>query len=146
MTFSMEKTQTVEIRVHRGLIADLGDDEKRWMTAAIEAAKKAYAPYSHFQVGAVAVLEDGTFVSGSNQENAAYPDTPVKALFLVALKDGEIQEKISPCGACRQVLLETELRYHRPMQVWMCGRSEFCRLDSAEDLLPLSFGSADLLG
>ena len=155
MTFSMEKTQTVEIRVHRGLIADLGDDEKRWMT---------YAPYSHFQVGAVAVLEDGTFVSGSNQENAAYPsglcaerttlfaagaqypDTPVKALFLVALKDGEIQEKISPCGACRQVLLETELRYHRPMQVWMCGRSEFCRLDSAEDLLPLSFGSADLLG
>ena len=164
MTFSMEKTQTVEIRVHRGLIADLGDDEKRWMTAAIEAAKKAYAPYSHFQVGAVAVLEDGTFVSGSNQENAAYPsglcaerttlfaagaqypDTPVKALSLVALKDGEIQEKISPCGACRQVLLETELRYHRPMQVWMCGRSEFCRLDSAEDLLPLSFGSADLLG
>ena len=116
MTFSMEKTQTVEIRVHRGLIADLGDDEKRWMTAAIEAAKKAYAPYSHFQVGAVAVLEDGTFVSGSNQENAAYPsglcaerttlfaagaqypDTPVKALFLVALKDGEIQEKIKiPC-------------------------------------------------
>ena len=57
MTFSMEKTQTVEIRVHRGLIADLGDDEKRWMTAAIEAAKKAYAPYSHFQVGEFFVIE-----------------------------------------------------------------------------------------
>ena len=60
----MEKIQKVEIRVHRGRIADLGDDEKRWMAAAIEAAKKAYAPYSCFQVGAVAVLEDGTFVSG----------------------------------------------------------------------------------
>lgn len=60
----MEKIQKVEIRVHRGLIADLGDDEKRWMAAAIEAAKKAYAPYSRFQVGAVAVLEDGTLVSG----------------------------------------------------------------------------------
>lgn len=146
----------------RGGIEELGEDEKRYMAAAITSAEKAYAPYSRFQVGAVAVLEDGTLVPGNNQENAAYPsglcaertalftagaqypDIPVKAVFLVALKDGVLQEKISPCGACRQVLLETEQRYGHPVQIWMCGKSEFCRADSAAALLPLSFGADDL--
>jgi len=156
----------IDINIKIGVcqLEELSADEQALIKTAIEATKNSYSPYSHFSVGAALLLENGEMVMGANQENAAYPsglcaerttlfaagaqypDTPVKAMFLVALKDGEIQEKISPCGACRQVLLETELRYHRPMQVWMCGRSEFCRLDSAEDLLPLSFGSADLLG
>lgn len=153
----------VDMPMWKGTIAELGEAEKRYMAAAVSSAGKAYAPYSHFQVGAVAVLEDGTLVPGNNQENAAYPsglcaertalftagaqypDVPVKAVFLVALKDGVLQETISPCGACRQVLLETEQRYGRPLQVWMCGRTEFCRVDSASALLPLSFGAKDLL-
>ena len=158
MTFSMEKTQTVEIRVHRGLIADLGDDEKRWMTAAIEAAKKAYAPYSHFQVGAVAVLEDGTFVSGSNQENAAYPsglcaervaiyqastqcpDEEIEMIAISGTAEDPTCYPVSPCGACRQSLSEYETKQKKLIPVYFMGaEGNIIRTASIKDLLPFLF-------
>lgn len=109
-----------------------------------------------------ALLEDGTIVTGSNQENAAYPsglcaervalfhaghqypDMPVVALAIAAATNGRQVESISPCGACRQVLLEAEQRYGKPMKVLLCGTKEVVVAESAESLLPLCFGAKDL--
>ena len=124
----------------------------------IKATGQSYAPYSKFHVGAAALLEDGTIITGSNQENAAYPsglcaervalfhaghqypDMPVVALAIAAATNGRQVESISPCGACRQVLLEAEQRYGKPMKVLLCGTKEVVVAESAESLLPLCFG------
>ena len=156
------KDEMIEIRIQKGRIEELSAAERRGMDVALAAAEKAYAPYSGFHVGAAAELEDGTLVPGSNQQNAAYPsglcaertalftagaqrpDVAVRALYVVAMKDGVIQDKISPCGGCRQVISEVEHRYGRPIRIYLCGRETYCRMESAEALLPLSFGSKDL--
>lgn len=133
--------------------------------AAIEAAKTAYAPYSHFQVGAAALLLDGTIVKGSNQENAAYPsglcaertalfqagalypDQPVVKLFLAAFApDGSRVNGIAPCGACRQVLMETSTRYNHPFEVILSSESEATVIPDNRLLLPFGFDSAQLQG
>lgn len=156
------KDEMIEIRIQKGRIEELSAAERRGMDVALAAAEKAYAPYSGFHVGAAAELEDGTLVPGSNQENAAYPsglcaertalftagaqrpEVAVRALYVVAMKDGVVQDKISPCGGCRQVISEVEYRYGRPIRIYLCGRETYCRVESAEALLPLSFGSKDL--
>lgn len=141
---------------------EVPEEEQSLMRAAVKATQQAYAPYSKFHVGAAALLADGTIVTGSNQENAAYPsglcaervalfhaghqypDVPVVALAIAAATGGRQVESISPCGACRQVLLETEQRYGRPMKVLLCGISEVLVAPSAASLLPLCFGKDDL--
>ena len=156
------REERIEIRLQRGRIEELTADERRGMDVALAAAERAYAPYSGFHVGAAAELVDGTLVPGSNQENAAYPsglcaertalftagaqypDVAVRALYVVAMKDGVVQDKISPCGGCRQVISEVEHRYGQSVRIYLCGRTEYCRVESAEALLPLSFGSKDL--
>ena len=156
------REERIEIRLQKGRIEELTTDERRGMDVALAAAEKAYAPYSGFHVGAAAELVDGTLVSGSNQENAAYPsglcaertalftagvqhpDVAVRALYVVAMKDGVVQDKISPCGGCRQVISEVEHRYGQSIRIYLCGRMEYCCVESAEALLPLSFGSKDL--
>ena len=153
---------TLAIQVLQKRIEELTDEEKNWMNAAVEAAKKAYAPYSNFQVGAVVILSDGTLVTGNNQENAAYPSglcaervalfsagalypkVPIRAVAIVAMKDGIIQDEISPCGACRQVLLESEARHNYPIQILLCGKEEIRIIHSAVTLLPFSFGIGNL--
>ena len=130
--------------------------------AARRATAQAYAPYSRFQVGAAVLLADGTVVTGSNQENAAYPsglcaervalfqanhrfpELPVKALAIAAVSEGRPVSTISPCGACRQVLLETEQRYGRHIRILLCGVDEITVVESAEALLPLCFGAESL--
>ncbi|MDR1331526.1 MAG: cytidine deaminase, partial [Tannerella sp.] len=142
------KTCEIRIVVRTMPAEELPDEARRWMAMATEAAGKAYSPYSRFQVGAVAVLSDGTLVTGCNQENAAYPSglcaervalfsagavypgVAVKTLVLVAILDGVVQDGISPCGACRQVLLETERRQRSPVTVMLCGRREVRIVDS----------------
>ena len=137
--------------------AELSEEDTKIRHAAIHAAKRAYAPYSHFHVGAALLLSDGTIVEGNNQENVAYPsglcaervalfaagasfpEIPVVTLAIVAMKDGMIQPEIAPCGGCRQVMLETELRYEQPIRVLLCGREETILVASAKDLLPISF-------
>ena len=122
-------------------------------------------PYSHFAVGAAALLENGTIVTGSNQENAAYPsgtcaerttvfyansqypDQPILTLAIAARNEaGFLEQPISPCGACRQVLLETEQRYGKPMRILLCSRTGVYELQGVKDLLPLSFGQMQLNG
>jgi cytidine deaminase len=152
------KEYTIEIQVREKRIEELSGEEKYWMETALSAAAKAWAPYSGFRVGAVAVLAGGTLVTGNNQENAAfpsgmcaervalnyagacYPDLPVVALVLAALRDGAVQRTIAPCGACRQVMLETERRSGHPLRIMLCGSGAIRILDSAAALLPLAFG------
>ena len=143
-------------------VEELSEEDKRLRNAVVEAAKDAYAPYSHFCVGAAVLLEDGTIVKGNNQENAAYPSglcaervalfsagasfpaIPAVALAIIAIKGDEIQSSISPCGACRQVMLETEQRYDRPLRILLCGNNETIIVSSAKDLLPLCFGKGNI--
>jgi cytidine deaminase len=152
------ETYTIEIPVRKVRTNELSGEEKHWMQVAVDAAGRAYAPYSGFRVGAVAVLANGVLVAGNNQENAAYPsglcaervalfsaaaqypNVPVTTLVLVALVKGALQPHIAPCGACRQVLLETEQRFERPIRLLLCGSEEVHVMDSATSLLPLSFG------
>ena len=156
------REERIEIHLQKGRIEELTADERRGMDVALAAAERAYAPYSGFHVGAAAELADGRLVPGSNQENAAYPsglcaertalftagaqypDVAVRALYVVSMKDGVVQDKISPCGGCRQVISEVEHRYGQSVRIYLCGRTEYCRVESAEALLPLSFGSKDL--
>ena len=124
----------------------------------------AYAPYSNFNVGAVARLVNGEMVSGTNQENAAYPVGicaervllasaatlfPNIAIDSMAISyhniNGVSNHPISPCGMCRQSLVEYEERVKKPIRLILSGMDgKVIVVEKANDLLPLSFGSIDL--
>lgn len=141
---------------------ELSAEESELMEAAVEATRQAYAPYSMFHVGAAVLLANGVVVTGSNQENAAYPsglcaervalfhaghqypDVPVSILAIAASAGGQQLESISPCGACRQVMLEAEQRCGSAMKILLCGTKEVVIAESAGSLLPLCFGAKDL--
>ena len=139
-------------------LAKLVDQAKR-MT------QQAYCPYSHFHVGAAVLLADGQIVTGANQENAAYPsglcaertalfaananhpNTPVVALALACYTHGHFTKDVaSPCGACRQVMLETEQRFSTPIKVILYCETACYVFDCATDLLPMSFVADNLKG
>lgn len=131
------------------------------LTAAREVRARAYAPYSRFQVGAAVRLANGALISAANTENAAYPMclcaeraalaaaqaqypgvAPVAIAVTVANAGKPIDRPASPCGACRQVLAEQEERYGQAVEVILQGdQGPVYRLESARDLLPLSFSS-----
>lgn len=131
---------------------------KELVKAAKAATGNSYSQYSQFCVGAALRLEDGTIIRGANQENAAFPVTmcaeraaifnaqsnlPQLAITHIAIaaknNDGFTREPVTPCGSCRQVMLEMEHRYKRDITVYLCGRDKVYRIDSVKDLLPLSF-------
>lgn len=137
---------------------DLVDEAKR-------ATENSYAPYSSFQVGAAVLLENGEVVSGTNQENAAYPsglcaervtmfyansrypNVAPKALAIATWSNGDfLDEPITPCGACRQVLLESEIRYGVDIDVLLYGRKGVYVVKSVKALLPLAFDRGSLMG
>lgn len=137
---------------------ELSEVENDLIKAAIAATDNAYAKYSQFQVGAAALLESGECVIGANQENAAYPSGlcaertaifsaqaqfPTQAVKMLAIaaknKQGLLKNPITPCGACRQVLLEIEDRYSQPIRILLYGTKGVYLIDSVKDLLPLSF-------
>ncbi len=130
---------------------------------AKKAALKAYSKYSKFSVGAAVLLENNEIILGSNQENAAYPsgtcaervavfyanseypDVPVVKIAIAVYADGQFLSKpISPCGSCRQVLLETETRFKTPMEVIMASEDKIYIAKRARDLLPISFDESFL--
>ena len=125
---------------------------------ALEATENAYARYSRFYVGAALRLENGKVVIGANQENAAfpsglcaertavfaaqanYPDSPIEALAVAGRNEnGVLPNPITPCGACRQVILEIEDRYKKPVKILLYGTKKIYCVRSVKDLLPLSF-------
>ena len=143
--------------------SELSAEDLEIVNLAKEATKNSYSPYSQFKVGAALRLANGTIVTGSNQENASYPlglcaertaifhaqhmypDQPIVALAIAAYANGHFHpEPISPCGACRQVMLEVEDRYKRPMRVLLYGASGTHVVDSVKSLLPFQFISDSL--
>ena len=128
---------------------------------AFEAMEKAYAPYSKFKVGAALLLEDGQIIQGNNQENIAYPSglcaervalfhagaqfpgIAVDLICIVAKGDlMPVSQLLSPCGACRQVMLESENRQNKPIRIILVNQDNrtMC-IDSVQNLLPFGFGT-----
>lgn len=126
----------------------------------VHALNLSWSPYSRFQVGASILLENGQILKGANQENAAYPmclcaervalaaanstQPDMKIISMVVLSkfaDKLSLHPISPCGACRQVLLETENKQKSPIELYL-GEKEgsLIYLSSSKLLLPLAFG------
>ena len=157
------KEITLETQVTTCKLEEMHPSMRELVEKAKAMTQNAYCPYSHYHVGAAALLADGQVITGSNQENAAYPsglcaerttlfaananhpDTPVLALAIACYTDGHFtKEAASPCGACRQVMLETEYRYGKPMQVVLYGEDMCYIFNSASDLLPLHFTSDNL--
>lgn len=145
-------------------IDELSPSDKELVDAARAATANSYAVYSHFNVGAAARLANGTIVCGTNQENAAYPSGlcaerttlfwansqfPTQAVEALAIAahtgQGELDRPIPPCGACRQVILETEKRFNKAMRIILYGAKE-CYIieDGIKSLLPLSFDAGFL--
>ena len=152
-----QRAITIRIAEYKQL-DELSEEQANLVKRAIDSAKLAYAPYSDFRVGAALLLANGDIVTGNNQENAAYPsglcaervaifyaganypEVPVKMIAVTSLKDGELQkEPVSPCGGCRQVMLEMENHGNTPMEVILYGTKKIQILKQASDLLPLPF-------
>lgn len=148
----------IEAKIHVYTQSELSDVEKMLLEEAKSAAERAYARYSGFQVGAAALLSNGVVATGNNQENAAYPSglcaertclfhahslyptAAIEALVIVAKQNGRfLPTYVPPCGACRQVLKESEERQDRPIRLLMAGEEEVYVASSIADLLPLSF-------
>jgi cytidine deaminase len=146
-------------------IKSLDKKDASLLEKARKITETAYAPYSNFQVGAVAVLENGEMVNGSNQENASYPvGICAERVLLSAISSlypntgidtiaisyhnlkGKSRRPISPCGICRQSLLEYEFRLNHPIRIILSGmEGKVFIIPNAAMLLPLSFTSDDLI-
>ena len=144
--------------------SDLDDETKALLDKAEGALPTAYAPYSNFRVAAAILLNDGTVVTGTNQENAAYPsgmcaervalftassqhpDKTIKKLVVLARLGDEPQlAPASSCGSCRQVMLEFEQRQHTPYEVVMQHQDgRWVKTSSAQTLLPFCFSNESL--
>ncbi len=145
-------------------LSELTIDIRALMQEAKNAINSAYAPYSHFQVGAAILLANGKVVIGNNQENAAYPsgmcaervavwsaasrypDVVIKKIAIaVKSKNQEIDKPVAPCGACRQSLLEYEVKQKEPIEVFFMGEiGKVIKANSLKDLLPFSFDQSFL--
>jgi len=143
---------------------ELNEQDKNLLLAAKQIMDNAYAPYSNFFVGAAVLLENGKIITGSNQENAAYPsglcaervaifhassqypEQTIKAIAVVAKSGVQILNKpVTPCGSCRQVIAEYETKFSAPIRIIMSGQSGPVYISkSVSDLLPLMFTSKSL--
>lgn len=137
---------------------ELSPEDKNLVDLAKSATQRSYAPYSKFNVGASLLLSNGEIVTGSNQENAAFPsgtcaertaifyansrfpEAKVFTLAIAAFQNGKfVDMPVSPCGACRQVILEYEKLAERPIKVILYGEQEVYIIDGIKALLPLCF-------
>jgi len=145
-------------------ITELDAADAALLQQARDITKQAYAPYSQFQVGAAALLNNGQLVLGTNQENASYPvgtcaervllgtaanqflDIPISAMAISYQGAKVISDHpISPCGMCRQALVEYESRMKQPMRLILGGmEGHIYIIRTAADLLPFAFTSTEL--
>ena len=143
---------------------ELAKEEQELLEKARKASSTAYAPYSGFCVGAALLLENGKIVTGNNQENAAYPTglcaervaafaassqfpgIPFKTIAITcSSKKHPVVIPESPCGSCRQSLMEYEILFKKNIRVILCGESgKVWILNSIADLLPLAFNGKNL--
>ena len=148
----------LNITISLASFEELEASDKELVEKALAATDNSYAPYSKFNVGAALRLADGRIVIGANQENAAYPsglcaertavfaaqanypEQPITTLAIAARNvNGMMPKPITPCGACRQVILEIEERYRRPVRILLYGTEGVYIVSSVRDLLPLCF-------
>lgn len=133
--------------------------------AAFKAVETAFAPYSKFKVGAAARLSTGAIIHGSNQESASYPvgicaertllncigsqfpDATIQAMAISYLpNEVESDHPLSPCGMCRQSLLDYEIRYNSPIKLILAGKTgKVMLIPSASNILPFGF-TGSILG
>ena len=129
------------------------------MEKAIEARKKAYAPYSNFSVGAAILLDNNQIITGSNQENASYPSglcaertaiyyagaqyphaTILKMAIIAGSRVNQTITPIPPCGSCRQAIAEYEVKQESPIEIYFMGETgKVVKSNSLANLLPLGF-------
>lgn len=148
----------IEIGFNVFSLSELSEEKKVLVEKAKEASFGAYAPYSKFGVGAAVLLENGEIVLGNNQENVAYPsglcaertalfsananypNVAPKILAIAAQTNGKfLANPITPCGSCRQVMLESEKRFGKEITVLLFGEKNIYEITSIKKLLPLAF-------
>lgn len=141
-------------------VDELNPEDRELAAEAIEAMGSAYAPYSHFHVGAAVRMSNGQIVRGANQENAAfpsglcaertamfaasarYPDKQMRSIALVGGVYGRMTaEPATPCGACRQVMAQYQTKAGQPVSVLMIGARRIWKFEKVDDILPLIFDS-----
>ena len=157
--------KTIETTVSIFSFDELKVSDKQLINRAKEQVNNAYAPYSNFHVGAAIELENGEIFAASNQENSAYPSglcaervavffanaqfptVAVKAIAIAAFTNGEfLSEPITPCGSCRQVLLETEIRFEHDIKIILYGTHHVFLIENVRQLLPLGFKKSSIKG
>ena len=158
-----QQTFSFEFEVYDS-IDRLSKEDAFLLSEAKKVTQTAYAPYSLFQVGALALLANGKTVAGSNQENASYPvgicaervllsaasslypGVPVQTIAISYHNDnGTSNRPISPCGICRQSLAEYESRFRQPIRLILGGmEGKIFIIPRAGMLLPLSFSGEDM--
>lgn len=149
----------IKIPVIECRAVELSEADRRLVEDACAATDRAYAPYSKFHVGAAIRLDNGEVVTGTNQENAAFPSgmcaerttcyyahsrwprAKFQAIAIAARgTDGAfVSEPVAPCGACRQALLEYEVLAGHDVKVILVGREKVYVLPSVRSTLPLAF-------
>lgn len=156
-TFMSERELKIKYSEYSSL-DELAAGDRALALSAIEAIDGSYAPYSHFNVGAAVLLDDGTIVKGANQENAAYPsglcaertamfaagaaypDRNMNAIAVAAKQNGNIcPEPAAPCGACRQVMAQYQTKAGHPVSVILVGSEKILKFSRVDDLLPFIF-------
>ena len=159
------KTIDINIRIQFCQKDELQQEDEELIDCAIKATNNSYARYSNFHVGAALRLEDGRVVIGANQENAAFPSGlcaersaifaaqsqwPEQAITTIAIAarnaGGLLREPVTPCGSCRQVILEMEDRYQRPVRILLYGTDGVYVIGSVKDLMPLCFVDKNMKG
>ncbi|MCB0599613.1 MAG: cytidine deaminase [Saprospiraceae bacterium] len=143
---------------------ELSREERDLLGQAWKATETSYSPYSHFAVGAAVLLKNGEVISGSNQENASFPvgscaervavhfakaRYPHESIELIAIRakkaDHPILQPVTPCGACRQLLIEVEHQQKKTIKLLLQGEAgPVMRIESVQILLPFYF-SGDVL-
>ena len=156
-------TITSRLEVYESL-DETPQDIQDLMKSAIEVRDNAYAPYSSFKVGAALLLDNDEVVVGSNQENASYPSGlcaertaayaagakyPGSRILKMVISAKSMKHKVvspvPPCGACRQVLVEYEVKQEKPIEIYFMGETgKVVKAESIKDLLPLVFDNSCL--
>ena len=146
--------QTINISYEHYTLDTLPTSDSELVKAAFEATQQAYAPFSGFRVGAAARLRSGEIITAANCESEVFPsglcaersllyhyatnhaDNPIEAM---AIASNPSERECYPCGACRQVMLDTENRQQSPIRIIMAGGGTATVVKSAKDLLPFTF-------
>lgn len=154
------EAKTISTTIMVAKMEELSADDAELVNQAIAQTCKSYSPYSKFNVGAALRLANGNIVVGCNQENAAFgvtmcaersalfaagakcPEVAVTAIAIAARDaEGLLREPISPCGVCRQAMVETETRYNRRLRILLYGTEKIYVIDGIAELMPLTFSN-----